>query len=320
MVESRQTGAAPWREPVRGGHPDRRLLELPGIEQLRRMAAGETPIPPLSRLTGMRFEEVTDGEVTFTMPLTRWLVGADGSIAPGALAIPADAAMACAILTKLPGHSPLTTCELALRMLRPISPGGLVRARGRIVSLGSPVALAEALIADENGDLIAHATSLCITPPPGSAPVAGDGAPDASEGQGPDPWQREPQPGREAPLHQLTGLSIVSAGGGGAEVTLPASPWFQAPPPGRVQGGVVALLADAALSAAIGTIAPSAYAPLELKLNYLRPLASDGRAASANARVMYAGRRISVATAELLDADRRPIAVVTGSSLLSNRR
>ncbi len=226
--------------------------------------------------------------------------------------------MACAILTKFPGHTPITTSELALRLLRPIAPGGLVRARGRVVSLGSPVALAEALVDDEDGDLIAHATSLCITLPPGSAPVTG-GAPIVAGDQGPDPWQRDPSPGPDAPLHQLTGLSIVGASDGEAEVTLPASPWFQAPPPGRVQGGVVAVLADVALSTAIGTIAPGAYVPLERKLNYLRPLASDGRAASAKARVMFAGRRISVATAELLDADRRPIAIVTGSALRADQ-
>ncbi len=88
MIEPQQIGVPPWREPVRGGHPDPRVLALPGIEQLRLMMGEETAAPPLSRLTGMRVEQVAEGEVTFTMPLTSWLVGADGTVAPGSAGDP----------------------------------------------------------------------------------------------------------------------------------------------------------------------------------------------------------------------------------------
>jgi uncharacterized protein (TIGR00369 family) len=85
-----------------------------------------------------------------------------------------------------------------------------------------------------------------------------------------------------------------------------------------VQGGGVALLAEAALSAAIQTRIPAgtAMAPIDLKVNYLRPLLSDGRMASAEGRVIHAGRRIAVANSEVTDADGRRIAVATGSAML----
>jgi uncharacterized protein (TIGR00369 family) len=84
-----------------------------------------------------------------------------------------------------------------------------------------------------------------------------------------------------------------------------------------VQGGAVATLADAAIMAAIQTVEPAAgrFEAGELKLNYLRPLASDGREASARGRLIHGGRRTAVASAEVVDADGRMIAVITGSAV-----
>jgi uncharacterized protein (TIGR00369 family) len=120
------------------------------------------------------------------------------------------------------------------------------------------------------------------------------------------------------PLHHLTGLTLTSVGPNRAAFALPASEWLSAPPPGRVQGGGVAMVAESALSAAIQTTVPAAtaLAPIDLKINYLRPLVADGRVATAHGEVIHAGRRIAVGNAEVLDADGRRIAVATGSAML----
>jgi uncharacterized protein (TIGR00369 family) len=337
----------PWREPPRGGHPDPRLFDRPGLEQLQALLDGATALPPLSRLTGMRLVEAAPGTATFTMPLTGWLRSADGAIAMGPLTIPADAAMACAIMTRLPARTPFTTSELALRQVRPARPGGRLIARATVIEPGPPVGLAEVWLTDEAGSLIAHGTSSCVTLPAVPARVAPAGSAESDHpapvltGAGPDPWEREPPgatvdpelAGRRTglelvtaqlqgtepagPLARLTGLAPVAAGRGHATFALPATRWLCAPPPGRVQGGAIAMLADAAISATILTAAPTAtaFAPLELKLNFLRPLISDGRRASAHATLIHGGRRISVARAEVRDADGRPIAVATGSAI-----
>jgi uncharacterized protein (TIGR00369 family) len=57
-------------------------------------------------------------------------------------------------------------------------------------------------------------------------------------------------------------------------------------------------------------------APVDLKVNYLRPLPADGRWAAATGRVQHLGRRIAVAGAEVVDADGRPVAIATGSAML----
>jgi uncharacterized protein (TIGR00369 family) len=77
-------------------------------------------------------------------------------------------------------------------------------------------------------------------------------------------------------------------------------------------------LAETALSAAIQTTLPArtAVAPIDLKVNYLRPLASDGRQATALGTVAHAGRRIAVAHAAVHDADGKQIALATGSAMI----
>ncbi|HXZ71147.1 MAG TPA: PaaI family thioesterase, partial [Streptosporangiaceae bacterium] len=305
--------------PPRGGHPDAGLATRPGAEQLQAMLDGRTPAPPLSRLTGMRLVEFAPGTATFTLPLSPWLADASGVIPLGPLTMPADAAMACAIIAGLPAGTGLTTSELGLRHVRPLRPGGSVRAHGRMLDPGPPVALAEVTVTDEDGRLIAHGGSLCVTLPRLAAPEEADGddaAGDAAEGR--DPWERPLTPGHALPpLGRLTGLRAVAAARGEATFVLPATRWLCAPPPGRVQGGAVATLADAAITAAIRTAEPGAdrFAPVELHLNFLRPLASDGRDARADGRLLRAGRRTAVASAEVLDADGRVIAVATGSAV-----
>jgi uncharacterized protein (TIGR00369 family) len=310
-------GDAPWREPVRGGHPDPVLAAKPGVELLRAMLAHETPAPPLSRLTGMRPEALGGESTRFTMPLSGWLCDESGRVPLGVLTIPSDAAMACAIIARLPAGTAITTSELAMRQLRPAMPGRRVVAEGRVLDLGPAIALAEVSVTDDTGALIAHGSSLCVIlafsaeMDAASEAVAHQAGPEPG---GPDPWER---PAPDAGLSRLTGLTALSTAPGEARFGIPATRWLSAPPPGRVQGGAVAMLAGAAMDAAMQSTAPdrTRFVPVELKLNYLRPLPCDGREARAHATVVHGGRRTAVARADVADADGRAIAVASGSAL-----
>jgi uncharacterized protein (TIGR00369 family) len=317
------TGDAPdpWQEPVRGGHPDARHLALTGAEQLRAMLTGDAPVPPMSRLTGMRIVDAAPERATFELPLSAWLRGPDGHPSSGLLTMPVDGAMACAIMTGLPPHVGLTTTELTLRQVRPAPLDGRLLARAHVIHPERPLALADVSLRDEAGTLIAHGSSTCFIMDGGSP----QDTTSAKTGGSPDPWERpapawEPGDDAPAPLERLTGLHAVTAGDGEATYALPATGWLCAPPPGRVQGGAVAMLAEAALTAAARTSTPpgTTFWPVELKLNYLRPLAADGREAHAHARVVNAGRRFVVAGAEVRDADDRLIAVASGSVMAAD--
>jgi uncharacterized protein (TIGR00369 family) len=315
---------APWRGPVRGGHPDPVLAARPGIEFLDALLAGETPAPPLARLTGMAPVTLRTDCARYTMPLSPWLCDDDGRIPLGVMAIPADAAMACAIIAGLPAQTTITTSELGLRQVRPARPGGVLVTTAAVVDLTPTppaVALAEVTVTDDAGTLIARGGSLCVIlrfdgDGDGDGGNA-DGAQDAGEpgtAAGPDPWERRSP---AAGLSRLTGLETRAIAAEEAVVALPATGWLCAPPPGRVQGGAVAMLAGAAIDTAMQTAAPAGhrFTALELKLNYLRPLASDGREAAAHATLVHGGRRTAVARAEVTDADGRAIAVASGSAI-----
>jgi len=212
-------------------------------------------------------------------------------------------AVACSIITQLPPAVGLTTSELSLRVLAPVTPGGAVAAHGRVIQVRRTLALAEVGVYDERERLIAQEvwdrmSGLEVL----RAQLAG----------------RLPMP----PIHYLTGLTLTAASAGQATFTLPASEWLCAPARARIQGGAVALLGEAALSAAIQTRIPAgtALAPVDLKVNYLRPLIADGRATLGRGRVLHAGRRIAVASAEVLDADGRAVAIATGSAMILPNR
>jgi uncharacterized protein (TIGR00369 family) len=341
-----ETGAErpPWREPVRGGFGDPAYFGLSGLEQLRAMLAGKVPRPPIGRLTGTHIVDVGEGYAAFEMPLSDWLRTPQGAISVGPLTLPADGAVACSILTKLPPATPFTTSELSLRLLAPVKPGGTVTARGRLIQLRRTLGLAEVAVSDEQGRLIAHGSSLCVVQAPLSSTSPGSAAtpePGVVEDT-PDPFERPARGvvldqgvwdelgGLEVlqaqlagelappPIQLLTGLTVTAATAGEATFTMPATPWLCAPLRARVQGGAVAMLGEAALSAAIQTRMPAgtALVPIDLKVNYIRPLAADGRLAVARGRVQHAGRRIAVAGAEVHDADGKLVAIATGSAVV----
>jgi uncharacterized protein (TIGR00369 family) len=278
------------------------------------------------------------------MPATGWLRNSAGAVAGGVLAIVADAALGCALQSELGPATPYTTSELSMTMLRPVHPdGGIVSANGQRVHRGRSVGLTEAfLIDDQRERLVAHCTSrLAIFPPLDPPPVPAElpnverptdfdddpyRRPVEGEVVDQDTWDRlsgleviEGQIAGELPLppiSHLTGLAPVEVGEGSITMRLPASGWLNSPAR-RVQGGAIAMLADAAIAGAIVTTAPAgtAVASIDIKVNFLRPVQADGRDLIAKGRVEHAGRTLAIADAELFNAEGQRVAIATGSSM-----
>ena len=118
--------------------------------------------PPVAELIGIEVERAEGGETVMTMVAEERHSNPMGTLHGGILCDIADAAMGMAYYSTLdPGES-FTTLELKINFLRPFWTGRLV-ARGRIVSKGRTVGMAECEIADAEGRLIAKATSTCLT-------------------------------------------------------------------------------------------------------------------------------------------------------------
>jgi uncharacterized protein (TIGR00369 family) len=87
---------------------------------------------------------------------------------------------------------------------------------------------------------------------------------------------------------------------------------------GVVYGGVLALLADIVLSGAVSSSLSvrTVFSPLDLKVQFVRPVVPDGRQLRTTGTVVYRGRRMAVARAEIVNEDDKPVVLATSSVVL----
>src|SRR4051812_39200438 len=333
-----------WREPVRGGYPDPRMMALPGRRRLECWRRGMMPPPPLAHLTGAMPTGFGTGTAEARMPASAWLPSSSGLITGGALAILADIAFGLSIETKLPAATPYTTAELSLSFLRPARPNGTLSAGGQAIHVGRSVGLSEVFVIEEETDrLIAHGTSrLTVFPPLDPAPEPPEAVDRhvAPAYHPPDPYLPPPPggiipqeiwaelPGAEIlrrqlsgdlpppPLHHLTGLGLKEFGEGWATFTMPCSEWL-ASPTGRLQGGTIAMLAEFAMLGAVETTAPAglARAGLDLKVNFLRPVPPGDGDLEARGEIVHSGRTLAITRSTVTSPEGKAVALATGSSI-----
>jgi uncharacterized protein (TIGR00369 family) len=134
-----------------------------GLELLRAMAAGELPAPPVMHLIDMAGMDVEEGSVTVYLVPQEFHYNPLGSVHGGVLSTLLDTAAACAVHTTLPAGVGYTSQDLNVKFLRPVTvASGRITCRGTVLQRGRRTALAEARMTDEQGRLIAHATSSCL--------------------------------------------------------------------------------------------------------------------------------------------------------------
>ena len=87
---------------------------------------------------------------------------------------------------------------------------------------------------------------------------------------------------------------------------------------GRVQGGVTALLMDAATGSAVYSLLPAGveYTSLDLKVNFVRPITLDAGPLRCEAWVVHMGARTGIAEARLTDGQGRLYAVGASTCMI----
>lgn len=343
------TPALSLEQPVRGFYFDPRLLSLSGFEALDTFRLGAWLPPPVHYLTGLNFETVTEGSSTFTLPATGWLLSPQGLISGAAMAILADGPLGCAVQTGLPEGVPYTTAEISLTLLSPVSvDSGVITGVAHRRHTGRTLLVSDATITDSSGRVVALGSTRCVALgkvdfPDGFADDLRANLPQLAEPEWPSPhpferpvvgelipqevWDRktgleimqgcvdgETRP----PISYLLGVVPVHAEDGLTRWTMPASEWMCSPVQGRLYGGLTAYIAGTAIEAAFQTLMPpaTAFATLDLKVFFLRPVVPDGRALSAEGRVTHRGRTIAIGTSEVHDADGKLVAMATGSAMI----
>ncbi len=146
--------------------------ELDGLGQLRTLS-GAGPIAPIEKTLNFRLVEIEHGRVVFEGAPEPSVYNPMGSVHGGYTATLLDSACGCAVQSRLEKNQGQTTVELKVSYHRAITKdSGVVRAEGKVLSMGRRVAFAEAKLIDASGRLCASATSTLLIFPLNGRPAA----------------------------------------------------------------------------------------------------------------------------------------------------
>ena len=329
-------------EHFRGSIGDLRAFQKPGLETLKRYIRGELPAPPMSRLVGMRPTEAGLGKATFTMPVTPWLEDGFGLYWGGVYALLADAPLACAIWTTLPAGKIVTTSELNLSFVKPMSrKAANMIGRAETIHAGNQVGLSMIQITDHEGRLLSFGSTRCLIT---DVPVdlnADYPVPDLGPTDPVDPYLRPaPEDGyfkldevmtgipiemqrrtiageKVFPVWQLTGYRPTSVVDGRITSVLPSSAWFSNGGP-SIYGGLLAWAAEFTMGAAVYSTlsAGDVFATLDMHIRFTRPAAINSGNLTLDASVTHRGRLLRVSSCNVDNAEGKRVAMATSSALV----
>ncbi|MDQ5845508.1 MAG: PaaI family thioesterase [Acidobacteriota bacterium] len=128
--------------------------------QLRRVQKAIHAVP-YARLLGIQVAEVGPGTATLTLKVRKELKQNHGVVHGGAVASLIDTATAFAILSLVTPKEKVTTVDLTISYLRPVTEGEL-STTAEIVRAGRRLFVVSATVTDATGRLIATALSTYI--------------------------------------------------------------------------------------------------------------------------------------------------------------
>ena len=116
---------------------------------------------PFFTLISMHITDLDWGESRLEMAVEEKHFQPFGMVHGGVYASVVDAAAFWAVYPQIDDDFGITTVELKLNYLAPTSSGSLI-AKGKSIKLGKTICLAEALVEDKTGKLLAHGTETMM--------------------------------------------------------------------------------------------------------------------------------------------------------------
>ncbi|MEV7427497.1 PaaI family thioesterase [Streptomyces sp. NPDC091212] len=137
---------------------------MTGLELMRWVQTERpTDLPSIGRLLGMRFDEVEHGRIVISLDTRPDFANPLGTVHGGIAATLLDSVMGSAIHTTLPAGTGYTTLELKVNYIRTAhTDEQTLTAEGTVIHAGRRTATAEGRVRDDQGKLIAHATTTCL--------------------------------------------------------------------------------------------------------------------------------------------------------------
>jgi uncharacterized protein (TIGR00369 family) len=131
------------------------------VELAQKMLRGEAPPPPIGSLLGFVLKAIEPGRAVFEMEADERHHNPMGTLHGGVYCDLADAAMGYAYAGTLAEGESFTTVELKINFLRAVRKGRLT-AEARVVKAGSALGYVECDLSNQEGKLVARASSTCI--------------------------------------------------------------------------------------------------------------------------------------------------------------
>jgi len=116
---------------------------------------------PYARFLGIELDEVSNGTATLALNIRKELTQNHGVVHGGAIASLIDSATAFAIISLLEPKEKVTTVDLTISYLRPLT-DGRVTALARVVRAGRRLFVVSADVKDSDGKLAATALSTYL--------------------------------------------------------------------------------------------------------------------------------------------------------------
>lgn len=140
------------------------MTEKPDVNNapdLSGLPDGLTIPPPVAELVGLELSALEPGKAVFHLQVERRHANPMGTMHGGVMCDLADAAMGMAFASTLSAGESFTTLELKINFLRAVRQARLM-AVGVVVRRGRTIGLTSCEIRDEDGNLVAYATSTCM--------------------------------------------------------------------------------------------------------------------------------------------------------------
>ena len=134
-----------------------------GIEHLQAIRDGRMPPPPMAAVFGFVITNIDVGQVGFECTPDESASNGLGVVHGGLVCTLADTVVGCAVQTTLDAGATLTSIDLNVSYLRPVTVrSGVLRAVGTVTKPGKRVAYASAEIRDARDKVVATATSSLL--------------------------------------------------------------------------------------------------------------------------------------------------------------
>jgi uncharacterized protein (TIGR00369 family) len=286
------------------------MAHAPIVDMIRSAARHDRALVPVHAHFGVRAVAAEIGQVEVAQAMGSHCLDRHGRLSPGAFLVGADAALGAAVASALPDQLSVISLTLRMEFIRLQLAGTedfLIR--GRVVHIGDHSGFAHGEIIDDAGDTIAFLSTHCAFAPSHAGGLAGPGFPI-------DPSLRS-----LTAHHDILGPLAVRAGarlieGDDGEVRLVASPTPEmCNSRGDVQGGVLGMLAEQAVTACLvrNTPAVGGADAMELSVTYVRPVRGERPDIEVVARPEHASRRFASAHAVGYDSSGRVVITASGS-------